>query len=380
MNFITNNPFRILGIPIDASMRETQKQITKTTRYLEVGKDISFESDFLFLGDFKRDSSSISKAASEIEQPANKILNALFWFWNSNHIDSLAFDQMAKDSPEKAIETWEKVVKEGEISAKNISCLLNLKSLCMGMSMMEPQINEKLFLKAVSLSGKFINHDEFESFSRLVAGEHVKVNTEDIEKKYISILHEYVKPFLNIDKGITTSEFLSSFETYSKKAVSFISAKFYGDPVKKIEDQINTTTEFREKNPIEAIAFGEALHKNTFPIVESLTKILGESDLNFQMISEKLANEILQCSIDFFNQVREDRVAYEDDGNKALSLCKIAKDISVGQSSIRINETIEFIEDWLKSAPNKDQVIGYEAINELQTLMNEAVELLNKSA
>ena len=151
MNFITNNPFRILGIPIDASMRETQKQITKTTRYLEVGKDISFESDFLFLGDFKRDSSSISKAASAIEQPANKILNALFWFWNSNHIDSLAFDQMAKDSPEKAIETWEKVVKEGEISAKNISCLLNLKSLCMGMSMMEPQINENLFLKAVQI-------------------------------------------------------------------------------------------------------------------------------------------------------------------------------------------------------------------------------------
>ena len=79
MNFITNNPFRILGIPIDASMRETQKQITKTTRFLEVGKEISFESDFLFFGDFKRDSSSISKAASAIEQPVNKIINALFW-------------------------------------------------------------------------------------------------------------------------------------------------------------------------------------------------------------------------------------------------------------------------------------------------------------
>ena len=107
-----------------------------------------------------------------------------------------------------------------------------------------------------------------------------------------------------------------------------------------------------------------------------MSEILGNSDVNFQIKNEELANEILQSGIDFFNQVREDRAAIDEDGNKALTLCKYAKKISCGQSSIRINETIQFIEDWLKDAPNKKQAKGHEALNQLYQLINDVAEQL----
>ena len=92
MSIINQNPFRILGLSVIASERDIQRQITKTTRFAEVGKEVLFDTDFLFFGDLKRDVASISKASSAIEQPVNRLLHSLFWFWNANHIDAAAFE------------------------------------------------------------------------------------------------------------------------------------------------------------------------------------------------------------------------------------------------------------------------------------------------
>lgn len=51
MSTLNNNPFRILGIYVTATEREIQKQITKSKRFAEVGKEMKFETDFLFLGE-----------------------------------------------------------------------------------------------------------------------------------------------------------------------------------------------------------------------------------------------------------------------------------------------------------------------------------------
>ena len=82
LSLIQNNPYRVLGIPILSSERELQKQITKSNRFAEVGKTITCETDYLFLGDFDRNVDSINLAAKSIEQPLNKALYSTFWFLN----------------------------------------------------------------------------------------------------------------------------------------------------------------------------------------------------------------------------------------------------------------------------------------------------------
>ena len=349
MSIINQNPFRILGLSVIASERDIQRQITKTKRFAEVGKEVLFDTDFLFFGDLKRDVASVSKASSAIEQPINRLLHSLFWFWNANHIDAAAFENLTKGNTDKAIEIWEKVVKDGEVSSKNFSCLFNLKSLYIAQSLKDNSIDSSLFIKGVLLAGTFLNHEDLALFTKQITGEHVKISSEEIEIKYMAYVYSAIKPFLGKSKGISTDAFLSSFETFSKKARQHISAKFTGDPIKKIEDQISAASEFREKNPIEAFSFGEALYKNTKLGIESLSKILGQSDLKYQMLANKLANEILQCGIDFFNKIREDGGETDEDGKNLLKLCKYANAVaSEEQTKSRIEETIEYIDDWLK--------------------------------
>ena len=348
---INQNPFCVLGIAPTASEREIQKQVTKTTRFAEVGKEISFDTDFSFMGVLKRDKESISTASSAIEQPINRLLHSLFWFWNANHIDAAAFDNLSKDNTDKATEIWEKVVKDGDVSSKNLSCLFNLKSLYVAQSLKDNSIDSKLFIKGVLLAGKFLNHSELDSYTKQIVGEHVNISSQELEIKYIASIYSAIKPFLKKKNGITTDDFLSGFDTFSKKSREHISAKFTGDPIKKIEDQINTTSELREQNLIEALSFGETLYKNTKLQLESLSKILGQEDLKYQMLANKLANEILQCGIDFFNKIREDGDETDEDGKNLLKLCKYANAVACeGQTKSRIEETIEFIDDWLKAA------------------------------
>jgi hypothetical protein len=369
---INQNPFCVLGISPTASEREIQKQVTKTTRFAEVGKQVSFDTDFPFLGELKRDKESISIASSAIEQPINRLLHSLFWFWNANHIDAAAFDNLSKDNTDKATEIWEKVVKDGEVSSKNLSCLFNLKSLYVAQSLKDNSIDSKLFIQGVLLAGKFLNHSELDSYTKQIVGDHVNVSSEELEIKYITSIYSAVKPFLKKKNGITTDDFLSGFATFSKKSREHISTKFTGDPIKKIEDQINTTSELREQNPIEALSFGETLYKNTKSQLESLSKILGQEDLKYQMLANKLANEILQCGIDYFNQVREEDKAEDEDGKKVLKLCKLAKKIVndfESQTNARIDENYQIISDWVNDS-SRELIAAYNKAMEVFESLN----------
>ena len=350
---INKNPFFILGIYITASEREIQKQITKTTRFAEIGKQISFDTDFPFLGELKRDKESISLASRAIEQPLNRLLHSLFWFWNANHIDAAAFDNLSKNHTDKATEIWEKVVKDGDVSTKNLSCLFNLKSLYVTQTLKDNSLDSKLFIKGILLAGKFFNHSELDYYIKQIVDEHINLSSQELEIKYITRIYILVKPFLKKKNGITTDDFLSGFATFSKKSREHISAKLTGDPIKKIEDQINTASELREQNPMEAISFGEALHKNTESQLASLSKILGKEDLKYQMLANKLANELLQCGIDYFNKLREEEQAEDEDGKKVLKLCKLAKKMVAGfesQTSARIDENYQIISDWVNDS------------------------------
>lgn len=367
MSIINQNPFRVLGVSVTATEREIQKQITKTTRFAEVGKEISSLTDFLCFGELKRDPDSVSKASNSLEQPLNKLVHSFSWFWGVTHIDSFAFDSLSKGDTDKAIEIWGKVVKDGKVSSKNFSSLFNLKSLYTILSIKENTLDVSLFTKGVLLTGEFFNHDDIDNYVTQIIGEHITITREDLEKKYILHLNNIVAPFLDKPSGLSIKEFISGFETFSEGSRKHLTDKFIADPINSLTEQINTTADLRKKNPIEGAAFGKALCDNTKDYLKLLSGLIGKSDMKYQMIANKLAEEILQCSIDFFNQVREDGAADKKQGQLAAGLCNYALQISCeGQIKSRIEESKEIIDDWLKDALdtlNEHGIIVKNALN-----------------
>ena len=206
---IYNNPFCILGITINAGEREIQKQLTKAKRFSEVGKPLIFDTDYPFIGKIDRNSTSISKASNDISQPIDRLFYSLFWYWDNNHIDKVAFDNLKKDNLDKSLEIWTKVVKDGDVSIKNYSCLANLKSLYMGLSFKENTVDFEYLKKGSEMMGLFINHNGFNSYIKEVAGDHFKLDSKELEIKVINSIYEKVKSFLGRSNGVSNEEFLS---------------------------------------------------------------------------------------------------------------------------------------------------------------------------
>lgn len=77
MKPIKNNPYRIAGIPSNATAREMRKQQVKIKAYSKVGKEIKPDYDFDILGHITRTEDSTGKAFSSIEQNQDKVDHAL---------------------------------------------------------------------------------------------------------------------------------------------------------------------------------------------------------------------------------------------------------------------------------------------------------------
>lgn len=109
MELIENNPFRVLGLPITASVREIEKRATELEAYASMGKSKTYDTDF----DFKpvlRTLENITEARKKLQLDEEKFRNSLFWFWNHNSVDELALELLRDGNADKAIAVWEKAV------------------------------------------------------------------------------------------------------------------------------------------------------------------------------------------------------------------------------------------------------------------------------
>ena len=129
MHNITYNPYRIIGILSNASAREIQAIKGKLTAFAKVGKEIKSEYDFPFLDSIERNQNKIEKAFSAIQQSKEMLENSLFWFLNTNSFDETAINYLRNGDKEKAIEIWEKVTTQKEVTPKNYSCFNNIGTL-----------------------------------------------------------------------------------------------------------------------------------------------------------------------------------------------------------------------------------------------------------
>ena len=354
MNIITQNPFRILGLTGNASERELQKQIGIIKRFAEIGKSKTFDYDFEFMGDFSRNIDDINQAASKIEQAQKKLHYSLFWFIKNNQFDEIALNNIKDQNTEKAIEIWGKTLKE-EISSKNYSSYLNLSTLYIALSTIDGQLEIQSLQKGIDLKGILIHSDSIKDFSKLVTGNGLAIDATDISKKFIEEIIELLKPYINKRNGISTNELISLFNSYPQNIQKYLSGKFTEAHISNIENKIEKTIVKRKENPRDAEDYGEELFKTTKADITLLLKLLGENNVQFQMIADKLANEILQCSIDFFNELREEDGEF-DPGNDALRIAKYALSIGPsGQTKHRIEENTAIIQEWVDDKPNRQR-------------------------
>jgi len=346
MNLIKNNPYRTVGLLVGATAKEQTKQISRLKKYIEAEQDPKDDFSFPALGDFHRTIDSVEEAASKLNLDNDKINAALFWFWNGNPItDEAAFENLKSGDIEAAYEIWDKLITKTDekgkrfwkpVTEKNYSAFHNYSVLNIIRS------NGNLH-DAIVASLYFLESDLVDKFVLSVADETHKTSKKELQLIFLNQLYSE----LEANKKSSLPNFLEILNKQEFVAKQDFMKGFVQKLIEQIEHKIETAKNKRKANKANAAKAGQELFTATASYLTQLKSIVGASDLKYAYasISDKVANEILQCSIDYFNDSQE-KDSSSDYVETAMKLAKQAETLAIGKlTKDRVKDSIETLEE-----------------------------------
>ncbi|MCY4161915.1 MAG: hypothetical protein OXE77_08650 [Flavobacteriaceae bacterium] len=196
----------------------------------------------------------------------------------------------------------------------------------------------------MKLSGKFVSHPEFKNYCNQVAGYQASFDTSEIIQSFLELVFTELEPYFGENKKISKTDFFLSLEHFPISVRDYFSNLSTSSPIRSIEEKIKNTSELRRESPLEAIQYGKFLINQSYKDLKYLFGILGKDNVKYQLLADKLSNEILQCVIDHFNKC--DNSVQED----IQKLINYAFNIACGnQTKQRIQKNESVIKNWFKS-------------------------------
>jgi len=336
--------------------RELQKQIGTIKRYAEIGKVANFDTDYEFLKPISRTLDDIQVATGKIEQGHKKRHYALFWMVNNTQYDEIAFNNLNDNNTGKAIDIWEKTLKT-EVTEKNYSSYLNISTLYAVLSVKDSEIDLAMLQKSFEIKSQVLNDSSLKLLSELISINSRSIDTIEISKRFVDETYDWLGPYIDKPQGITVKSFINLFKPYPKNIRTYLSDRFIAIPLSNIETNVDKTKILRKEDPHNSAEFGQELYDTTIEDLNKVKSILGVSNTQYQLLENKLATEILQCAIEFYNIFRDDDSDY-DPGDEALRLCIITKSIGVtGRLIERIEDTTKTIQEWVDGKSEREHYL-----------------------
>ena len=127
-------------------------------------------------------------------------------------------------------------------------------------------------------------------------------------------------------------------------------------PIQQIEKEIEIAEKERKSNKTNGIDIGKKLIKQVENNYQLLQSFLSINNLKFISISDKIADEILNCGIGYFNYYIESEFIYP--GVETLDLCKQAEKYALGNVvKLRYKENVEIVgESVMRRSATKNNI------------------------
>lgn len=353
---IIKNPFRVLGVYANASIRDIKANEAKAKAFLNVGKEVSYPCDFnQWLSPIRRTTEMMASANSQLTLPNEKIKHALFWFVKVTPLDEVAFNHLANGHVEQTMGIWTK--KECFSSLLNIST----QALIQGH-----------FVLAVKSMMRLLETEQYRhEFTNAVTDATFQISEEELVHTYLDIFTEpaYANALLNDS-------------ILSEKYQRYIKEKLISPIISDIELEINKAKSIKRDNSKGRYNAGISLMNQADKLLSRLKKILSVADMRYQLIADKLGLEILQCGIDYFNNSDD-----ADAAHKAMKLQNYAHSVVIGQMAIdRCKQNTDILKKIIAELPpieviSEDRAIKkeLEKFCKLPDKILYAIDLLNNT-
>lgn len=318
MDIISKNPYRYLGVYSNSPTKERVANKAKMNAFLKVGKLVSFPLDLPnILPSIDRSIETVAKAEAELTLPTDQIRFAQFWWMNVSPLDSIAFNHLTSGNTDMARSIWE---KKDDVSSLQNRFLISI-------------INDDWNSAIQYAENLYTNFSE--EFIAKIIGEAMPVSTP-LWKMFIDSLAKSGVNLLPFIDTLTNTEWRN-----------YILEITIAPLIDSIKEAIDLAESSKGKGSQARFKAGEKLMASTKSALNQLKKSLPVSDIRYQTIADKLATEILQCGIDYFNDSEE-----PDAAKKAMVLQCYAKDIAVGQMTIdRCNENVDILQKIIDALP-----------------------------
>ena len=317
---IYNNPFRILGVYANASIKDIKANEAKAKAFLNVGRNVTYPCDFnQLLLPIQRTAEMMASANSQLTLPNEKIKHALFWFVKVTPLDEIAFNHLANGHSEQTMGIWKK--------KECFSSLLNTSTQALAQGHV---------LKAVDTMMTLLESDTYrQDFIKSVTDETFQISEEELVHAYLDkLIPDSIYPLLELS-------------TLSDKYKGYIKDKLVAPVIADIESEITKAKSIKRENSSARYNAGVQLMNLAKNELAELKKLLLGSDMRYQIIADKLGLEILQCGIDYYNNSDD-----ADSAHKAMKLQSYAQSVVVGQmAKDRCKQNMEILKKIIAELP-----------------------------
>lgn len=316
---ITNNPYRLLGVYSNSPKKEQIANKGKMQAFLRVKKTMPFPLDLKgILPEVSRTQEAIDAADSELALSSGQIKHAQFWFVNKTPVDGIAFNHLLGGNIDSAIEMWRK--------ATNMSSLQNL-FVCF---LIKQDYKTAIVDYAIPLYNSYAD-----SFVSMI-DENASLSISELAENIIEVLSS---------EDVNTT-YISNFIS-DPVWKGHIEAKRVNPLLSQLESHLSEAKSSKGKGPAARLNAGHKLKIASKPLLTTLRSLLQDDDTRYQMIADKVTQEVLQCSIDYYNDSSD-----LDSPAKALPLCEYAKSIASGTAAKqRCNENYDVIKNAFDNMP-----------------------------
>lgn len=353
MDIIQLNPYRLLGIYSNSPTRERVANHNRMKAFLKVGKQVSFPLDLpSLLSPINRTPENIAEADAKLTLPSDQLKYAQFWFIKSTPIDDIAMNHLFAGNIDNAISIWQKKDNASSLQNRIVCALL-----------------QDDFATAIMCADKLYSLYSSEFINSVLGENHAATNE--------NLPHAFLDTLCNV---VDVQKLLPYMQNNEWK--QYVGDKNVKPLIATLQAAISIAKASKGKGPDARLAAGTKLMNDTKKPFAQLKTLLSANDLQYQMIADKLAQEILQCGIDYYNESEAADAAY-----KAMKLQTYALSIVVGKmAKDRCKENVDILQNIIDNLPPQEVFVEDKAIKEelrkfcqLPDKICHAVTLLNNS-
>jgi hypothetical protein len=331
LKIVEHNPYRILGVYSNAKPAEIVSNCDDMEAYLSIGQSVSFDLDLNnLISDVERTAGSVVNARKQINLPKDKLKYALFWFIKDSS-STHALNYLKNGDFNNADSVFE---IEDSFSTRINQAMV---------AMLQDDLGA-----AISFVTEMIHDNDGlgfrDDFVRAICGDAFSITEENLAHLYIDTLLEEVD----------VQELLELFEEngVSEEDDDYLRGKAIDEPISKINAEIAKAKGVKRDDADANLQAGKVLMETTKNDLAMLKELLGTSDMKYQMLADDLANTILQCGINYYNNTDDD-----DDIANAMVLQKYACKIAVGKMcKDRCNSNLAVLEKKMDEQAIKTDV------------------------